>query len=70
MCLHGLFTSVVPGITCLHWHPSMTGPLTTAFSISDNGENLLFVLPQLIWKQALAPNQHLIRLGQKVVNAL
>ena len=42
------------------------------YSISDYGENLLFILPQLSWKQAqaLAPNQHLIRTGQKVVNAL
>lgn len=40
------------------------------FSISDKGENLLFILPKLSLKQALALNQHLIRLGQKMVNAL
>lgn len=32
ICLHVLFTSDAPGIACLHWHPSMTGPLTLLFN--------------------------------------
>ena len=36
--LHQLFTGVAPGFACLHWHPNMTGLLTTVqlMSIGKN----------------------------------